>query len=157
MAKDALEVAAQSGSFTLAKALDNLSLTQNFMGLLGRTIYAAHEIGKDIFKVKIHKPYFVETESEGNQIRAKISFDYDGAQAGTLNFMDRCDGMEDFIGKKSAQMAKVLSKNPTYMEFLQETVKLMENYALHEGKPFSEVEIIRAIITNDGTLVMVLL
>lgn len=157
MAKDALEVAAGRASFALARALDNLSLCQNFMGLLGRTVYMAAQQGKDIFKVRVEKPYFVETQAEGAQIRAKITFTVDGVVAGTLNFMDRCDGMGDFVAKKSEQMAKVLARNPSYLEFLQEAVKIMETHALREGKPFSEVEVVRAFISDDNTLVMVVL
>lgn len=156
MAKDAGEVLAERASFTLAKAMDNLSLCQNFMGLLGRTVYDAHCAGKDVYKVKVGKPYFVQTEHEGAQIRSKVEYRESGVVADSLNFLDRVDGMKDFVGKKSLHMAKVLEKNPSYMEFLCECVRLMENHALHIGREFSRLDVIRVTITDDNTLVMVL-
>ncbi len=147
MPQDALQSLLQTAPIMVAKAVDNLNLCQFFMGILGRTVWEAHQRGHDIFKVSIAEPMIA-----GHQLRAKMTFD-SGATP-DLNFFERVDGMKEFVGKKSEYMAKVLEKNPTYSKFLQKAVEKLEVYAARRGFQFSDIEIRHGFISTDDYIVL---
>lgn len=116
------------------KATENKALCGLFLALCYHTITRAHELGFDYKGVSIGKGTM-----NGNQIVFPIHYSPIAAPDARNIFAPQRE-IRDFLAAKNAHLVKALDTNPTYLNWLQEMVEIMEKWAAARGRRYELIQ-----------------
>lgn len=148
MSNNMLDVGLGQAERVTRKALENDALVQRFSALVSRACWMAYKSGKSFKGITIGQPTM-----GGRRITAQMLFP-SFEMAHTPNWTGRVDGVGAFVAKRAAWLGGAVRENPTFFNWLETVVGLIERYASAQGKSFTDVAFESALIDENNVIVL---